>query len=294
MSGEPRYFLTAYGLALKHGFQGTEEEWLESLTAYGQAQSTGYEGSYEEWLQKIADPVPALTVGETRTLEAGLPASVEITGTKENPILNFGIPRGEGLEDALMRTGGEMTGPLSMGGQPLTNIPAPNNPEDAVNKQYADIISQSAESANQAAAKAQKTADDAAAAALHKSGGTMTGTLDMGQQKLTGLPDPEAAGEAVNRGYLESYVNSKHLSATVTLSAGNWSETAPYTQTVALEGILATDCPHFGVLYSDAWEAEKEAFALVDDLDTADGSVTFTCFEDKPEVNIPIQLEVNR
>ena len=33
---------------------------------------------------------------------------------------------------------------------------------------------------------------------------------------------------------------------------------------------------------------------MVDDLDTADGSVTFTCFEDKPGVNIPIQMEVNR
>ena len=28
---EPPYFLTAYGIAVKHGFQGTEEEWLASL-----------------------------------------------------------------------------------------------------------------------------------------------------------------------------------------------------------------------------------------------------------------------
>ena len=25
------YYLTAYGIAVKHGFAGTEEEWLESL-----------------------------------------------------------------------------------------------------------------------------------------------------------------------------------------------------------------------------------------------------------------------
>ena len=27
----PPYFLTAYGIAVKNGFQGTEEEWLASL-----------------------------------------------------------------------------------------------------------------------------------------------------------------------------------------------------------------------------------------------------------------------
>ena len=31
MSGRPPYYFTAYGLAVKHGFQGTEQEWLESL-----------------------------------------------------------------------------------------------------------------------------------------------------------------------------------------------------------------------------------------------------------------------
>ena len=84
---------------------------------------------------------------------------------------------------------------------------------------------------------------------------------------------------------------------TVNLPAANWSSSAPYTQTIQIDGILGTDRPHYGVVYAadqDLRLAQKEAFAMIDDLDTADGSVTFTCFEDKPGVDLTIQMEVNR
>lgn len=92
----------------------------------------------------------------------------------------------------------------------------------------------------------------------------------------------------------KGYTDSKHINAQVTLYASQWSSTAPYTQTVNVTGILSTDRPHYGVIYSSNKEAEKESFAMVDDLDTANGSVTFSCFTDKPTVNLTIQLEVNR
>ncbi len=31
---DPPYYITAYGLAVKHGYQGTEEEWLASLQGH--------------------------------------------------------------------------------------------------------------------------------------------------------------------------------------------------------------------------------------------------------------------
>ena len=95
----------------------------------------------------------------------------------------------------------------------------------------------------------------------------------------------------------KDYADSLHFYKDVLLPASGWSASAPYKQTIAVDSILSSDTPHYGVVYSNNTEtalAQKEAFALVDDLDTADGSVTFTCFEEKPEVDLTIQMEVNR
>lgn len=53
MYSNPPYYLTAYGLAVKRGFRGTEDEWLEFLTAYGLAKAKGFEGTLEEWLESL-------------------------------------------------------------------------------------------------------------------------------------------------------------------------------------------------------------------------------------------------
>ena len=62
----PPYYLSAYGLARKHGFLGSEEEWLKSLagpkgdegdSAYEVAVRNGFQGTEEEWLMAISDDV---------------------------------------------------------------------------------------------------------------------------------------------------------------------------------------------------------------------------------------------
>ena len=130
--------------------------------------------------------------------------------------------------------------------------------------------------------KVKSTAD----AALPKAGGTMTGALN--------VINPTENAHAANKGY----VDEKRTVFTTTLTANDWEgDEAPYIQRIGIEGILSTDRPHYGAVYDEDQEtrvAQKEAFAMVDDLDTEDGAVIFTCFDDKPEVNIPIQMEVNR
>lgn len=133
--------------------------------------------------------------------------------------------------------------------------------------------------------KAQQTADAAkqtADAALPKNGGEMTG-------HMTVLEPKEETNPATKK-----YVDAKHFTATINLTASGWSSSAPYKQTVTLDGIKTDDHPHFGCVYTNNWAAEKEAFALVDDLDTAENSCTFTCYEEKPAVDITVMLEVNR
>lgn len=84
------------------------------------------------------------------------------------------------------------------------------------------------------------------------------------------------------------------LHLTVTLPAADWSDGPPYTQTLPAEAIREEDCPHYGPLYDGDPAARKEAFACIDDLDTGEGVLTFTCFEEKPAADLIIQLEVNR
>ena len=172
---------------------------------------------------------------------------------------------------ALPKTGGDVTGDINMSGniamngKKITGIATPSNDGDAANMKYVD---------------------DEVGKSLPKSGGTMTGALN--------VLDPTENAHAANKGY----VDEKRKEFTTTLTVNDWEgDAAPYTQRIGIEGILSTDKPHYGAVYDEDQETrlkQKEAFALVDDLDTEDGAVIFTCFDDKPEVNIPIQMEVNR
>ena len=53
------YYLSAYAIAVAHGFRGSEEEWLASLrgapgkSAYEVAVECGYQGTKEEWLETL-------------------------------------------------------------------------------------------------------------------------------------------------------------------------------------------------------------------------------------------------
>jgi len=133
---------------------------------------------------------------------------------------------------------------------------------------------------------------------LKASGDTMTGNLDMGGCWVRNLSEPSADGDAANKAYVDSCAAAVSSCYSITVPASGWAgETAPFSQMVSLAAIRETDCPHFGAVYSDDLQtalAQKAAFALVDDLQTGNGTVTLTCFGGKPEADLTIQMEVNR
>ena len=130
-------------------------------------------------------------------------------------------------------------------------------------------------------------ADDVGA--LPITGGTMQGTINMNGKSLGGLNDPTEPDQAARK----SYVDAKYVYATLTVSG--WSASAPYTQTVAVEGVTAKKPPHITPVYpgTDAEDkALKEAAGTVSYAKPGAGTVTFTCLEEKPAIDIQIQCEV--
>lgn len=69
----PPYYLTAYGIAVKHGFTGTEAEWLASLQgtdAYAAAVAAGYTGTEAEFYDELAAAATAKTAAEASAEDA--------------------------------------------------------------------------------------------------------------------------------------------------------------------------------------------------------------------------------
>lgn len=84
---------------------------------------------------------------------------------------------------------------------------------------------------------------------------------------------------------------------TATISTSWTGSSAPYTQTVELSGITESDTPIVDVILSDDTTTalnQLEAWGCVSKIETATDNITVTCLEDKPTIEIPIQLKAVR
>ena len=208
--------------------------------------------------------------------------------TKDGAIISY-----DDLEDVigelnfLSTNGGTMTGDIDMDGRSVKNLVDPVNDGDAVRKRYVD--------ANFLKSVNGKKADgngDVKVAALMLAGGSMSGNIDMGGNAITNMKTPAADTDSATKGY----VDGRRKSFTATIGT-DWTGSGPYTQTVAVEGILATDMPHVTPVYdgnSETAVAQKESWGCVSQGEAMADGIKFTCLEDKPETAIPIQIEVVR
>lgn len=81
---------------------------------------------------------------------------------------------------------------------------------------------------------------------------------------------------------------------TTTITTTWTGAAAPYTQTISIAGIVATDRPIISPVYSTTLATaiqQKEAWNMVSKIETGASALYVTCFEEKPTIAIPIQIK---
>ncbi len=105
--------------------------------------------------------------------------------------------------------------------------------------------------------------------------------------------DEDAAGNLL--GLISAHV-PLHLNAS--LPASGWSGSgAPYTQTVAVPGLLATDTPLIDVVLSDTAATavlQLAAYGCIGRMDAGSGQLTARCYAQKPTADLTLTLKVVR
>ena len=88
------------------------------------------------------------------------------------------------------------------------------------------------------------------------------------------------------------------IDTTCTLTVAGWTgAAAPYTQTVNVTGILATDRPMLDLSVSSTVATgidEIDDWALISKAETGAGTITFSCYEDIPTTELTVNVKVVR
>lgn len=141
-----------------------------------------------------------------------------------------------------------------------------------------------------ATGEAIATAMQKANAALPRSGGAMSGGINMNGQQLTGIPTPTTSAGAVPKGYVDT------KTVTITLKADGWiGDIVPFMQTIVVEGLKDENTAHGMPVYSGVLEEDlaiMDACACISFAKRNGANVTFYCLQGKPDTDIPISVEV--
>lgn len=131
-----------------------------------------------------------------------------------------------------------------------------------------------------------------ARAALPKSGGTMTGVLNMGNQIIENLAYPTMEHHAATKGFVNSTLNSSEKAMTITLDASKWNNKK---NTVEIEGVISDNDKCMVTVSADPEEENYLAYceANVRAISQGTGTLTFSCV-DVPEKNLSVYVRVWR
>ena len=139
--------------------------------------------------------------------------------------------------------------------------------------------------------------------------GEDTGVCAIGSVEIDDTPTDGSTG-IVTSGGVKSYVDTEIQEVTTslltkaeaiifntTIPVEGWSEEAPYTIEVTIEGILPTDRPHISPIYTGNLEEDlvlQEEYSKLDNATTDTNVLRFVAFKEVPQIEIPIQVEVVR
>lgn len=94
--------------------------------------------------------------------------------------------------------------------------------------------------------------------------------------------------------------NGRHEARLITLPASGWSSSKPYTQTLSISGIHPTTDGFFSIDATSSIYTGTDAngrgllkaeLGYIDDMETIEGGVKFTCRDYKPTQTLPIALQ---
>lgn len=184
---KPFWYLSAYALAVKHGFQGTELEWLETLV--GPTGSTGPQG----------DPAGFGTVDAAVDAASGTPA-VQVTTNGPNTAKNIHFSF-TGLKGTKGDKGNKGDTGLAVGSVVKTGGTGAPGTTDT----YTVYLTDNTPVGTITVYNGQDGAGD------FKADGSvpMTGDLQMGNHKLTGLAEGTAVTDGVNKGQMDEALDGK-------------------------------------------------------------------------------------
>lgn len=136
------------------------------------------------------------------------------------------------VDDKLDKTGGTMTGDVSMGGNSIHDVRPPMGDNDVTNKLWVDTVINNAET----------QLENKINTKLSLSGGTMTGNTNLNNKFLYNCPNPNNPQDVANKQYVDSKASNSPISlvdgkALLDASGGLWV----YGRGLGEDGLITTE-----------------------------------------------------
>ena len=248
-----------------------------TLTAGANIAINGNQISVVSPLQIAAAPVAGTDAANKSYVDTTTSAAITTCNAFTNTAV-AGIVSGSGY---VPTTGGTMTGDLAMGTHKISLANAPATTTDAANKAYVDATATSTVSTCNAFTTAAVANVSVGTGYLPLAGGTMTGNLAMGANKISLTNAPVTGTDAANKAYVDTAISNTSSAATIsTCNAFTTSAVAGYLPLVGgtMTGPLTMGANKISLTNAPATSTDAANKAYVDTVvSSASASVTTTC-----------------